>query len=190
MTFGHAFRCVFALVLIGVASLGAFANPMLKDFEYPFEVKRFEFTSQKLPLAMAYLDVAPKGAGNGDTVVLLHGKNFCAASWEQTIKALSEAGYRVVAPEQIGFCKSSKPQHYQFGFHQLAFNTRELLRSIGVERPIIMGHSTGGMLAFRYALMYPQDTKAGVSGHRVEVKALSFRPAVMCEALLSERSAS
>ena len=117
-----------------------FADPMLADFDYPFEVKRFQFTSQELPLAMAYLDVAPQGASNGETVVLLHGKNFCAGTWDQTVKALSGAGYRVVAPDQVGFCKSSKPEHYQFSFHQLAFNTRELLRSIGIERPIIIGH--------------------------------------------------
>ncbi len=163
MTFGQAIRQAIALLLIAFAIKPAFADSMLTDFDYPFEVKRFEFTSQKLPLAMAYLDIAPVGAGNGETVVLLHGKNFCAATWEQTIKALSGAGYRVVAPEQIGFCKSAKPEHYQFSFHQLAFNTRELLRSLGIERPIIMGHSTGGMFAFRYAMMYPQETKALVA---------------------------
>jgi pimeloyl-ACP methyl ester carboxylesterase len=95
--------------------------------------------------------------------VLLHGKNFCAATWESQIRALSGAGYRVVALDQVGFCKSSKPEHYQFSFQQLAWNTHALLDSIGVKRPIVMGHSTGGMLAFRYALMYPKDTKAVVA---------------------------
>ena len=152
-----------ALALIVLAIQPALADPMLADFAYPFEVRRFDFTSQKLPLSMAYLDVAAEGTPNGDTVVLLHGKNFCAATWEQTIKVLSAAGYRVVAPDQIGFCKSSKPEHYQFSFEQLASNTRQLLQKIGVEHPIIMGHSTGGMLAFRYALMYPQETKALVA---------------------------
>jgi pimeloyl-ACP methyl ester carboxylesterase len=161
MSFGKAFRRTLAFIVLAIKP--AFAGPMLADFDYPFEVERFDFTSQKLPLSMAYLDVAPKGAANGDTVVLLHGKNFCAATWEETIKALSGAGYRVVAPDQVGFCKSSKPEHYQFSFQQLASNTRALLQKIGVEHPIIMGHSTGGMLAFRYALMYPQETKALVA---------------------------
>ena len=161
MTFQKAFRQAIAIIAFAIQP--ALADPMLADFDYPFEVKRFEFTSQKLPLSMAYLDVAAEGAPNGDTVVLLHGKNFCAATWEETIKALSAAGYRVIAPDQIGFCKSSKPEHYQFSFQQLASNTRELLQKIGVERPIIMGHSTGGMLAFRYALMYPHETKALVA---------------------------
>ena len=88
----------------------------------------------------------------------LHGKNFCSATWGKTIHALSAAGYRVIAPDQIGFCKSSKPEHYQYSFQQLAANTHALLAGLGVKDPVIMGHSTGGMLAFRYALMYPQET--------------------------------
>src|SRR5208337_4592372 len=57
----------WALALIILAIKPAFADPMLADFEYPFEVKRFEFTSQKLPLSMAYRDVGAdhKGAERG-----------------------------------------------------------------------------------------------------------------------------
>jgi pimeloyl-ACP methyl ester carboxylesterase len=101
------------------------------------------------------MDIAAKGQPNGRTVVLMHGKNFCGATWETSITALSEAGYRVVVPDQIGFCASSKPEHYQYTFQQLASNTAALLRQLGVARAIVMGHSTGGMLATRYALMYP-----------------------------------
>ncbi len=105
---------------------------------------------------MAYLDVKPDKP-NGRTVVLLHGKNFCAATWEGQIRALTGAGYRVVAPDQIGFCKSSKPGAYQFTFRQLAENTHALLDKLGIETPIVVGHSTGGMLAAHYALLYPKE---------------------------------
>src|SRR5690606_15454798 len=71
-------------------------------------------------------------------------------------EALAREGYRVVAPDQVGFCKSTKPQHYQFSFHQLAANTHALLESLGVGEHVIMGHSMGGMLATRYALLYPE----------------------------------
>lgn len=107
---------------------------------------------------MAYMDVRPPRA-NGSTVVLLHGKNFCAATWEETIRVLGEAGYRVIAPDQIGFCKSTKPARYQYSFQQLARNTHALLASLGIGRVFVMGHSTGGMLAMRYALMYPDETQ-------------------------------
>nr|WP_038500566.1 alpha/beta hydrolase [Janthinobacterium agaricidamnosum] len=128
----------------------------LQGFSYPHPIQSFNFISQGQPLKMAYMDVAPKGTPNGQTAVLLHGKNFCGATWEQTITALSETGYRVVAPDQIGFCASTKPEHYQYTFQQLAGNTAALLQHIGVTRSVVIGHSTGGMLATRYALMYPQ----------------------------------
>lgn len=163
MTFKATLKTALILAVIAATVRPCAADPMLADFEYPFEVRHFEFTSQKLPLTMAYLDVAAQGTVSGDTVVLLHGKNFCAGTWDKTIRALTGAGYRVVAPDQIGFCKSSKPEHYQYGFHQLAANTRALLQKLGVRNAIIMGHSTGGMLAFRYALMYPNETKALVT---------------------------
>src|SRR5207247_2116448 len=72
-------------------------GPELEGFDYPFPVGRFDFTSQRQPLHMSYLDVAPEKPG-GRTVVLLHGKNFCAGTWESTIRALTQAGFRVVAP--------------------------------------------------------------------------------------------
>lgn len=130
----------------------------LEGYEYPFPVHRFEFASQGGKLHMAYLDVAPE-APNGRTVVLLHGKNFTAATWEPTIRALAHAGFRVVAPDQIGFGKSSKPAKYQFTFQQLAHNTRALLNALGIARSTLVGHSTGGMLAARYALMFPQEVE-------------------------------
>ncbi|WP_373889508.1 alpha/beta fold hydrolase [Massilia sp. IC2-476] len=127
----------------------------LEGFAYPYPVQRFAFTSQGVKLQMAYMDVKP-AKPNGRAVVLMHGKNFCGATWEGTIKELSGAGYRVVAPDQVGFCKSTKPQHYQYSFQQLAANTRALLEAIGVKEAIVMGHSTGGMLAVRYGLLYPE----------------------------------
>jgi pimeloyl-ACP methyl ester carboxylesterase len=134
-------------------------GPELEGFTYPAPVRQFNFTSQGVKLHMAYMDIAPQGKANGRTVVLLHGKNFCGATWDASMKALSGAGYRVVVPDQVGFCKSSKPQHYQYSFQQLAENTRALLESIGVKKATIMGHSTGGMLAVRYGLMFPQQAE-------------------------------
>jgi pimeloyl-ACP methyl ester carboxylesterase len=127
----------------------------LEGFPYPYPVEHFRFASQGQDLQMGYMDVAPKGQPNGHSVVLMHGKNFCGATWETTISALAGAGYRVVVPDQIGFCSSTKPPHYQYSFQQLASNTMALLKHLEVSRSALVGHSTGGMLATRFALMYP-----------------------------------
>src|ERR1700691_6365069 len=128
----------------------------LEGFSYPWPVLNFEFVSQGIPLHMAYMDVKP-ATPNGRVVVLLHGKNYVAATWEGTIAVLSDAGYRVIAPDQIGFGKSTKPAYYQYTFQQLAGNTHALLASLGISRVTVVGHSTGGMLGVRYALMYPDN---------------------------------
>lgn len=130
----------------------------LEGFKYPYPLKFYTFSSQQQSLQMGYLDVQATKS-NGQTIVLLHGKNFCAATWEKTIQILTEQGYRVIAPDQIGFCTSTKPTNYQYTFQQLAKNTHDLLKSLDIAKVILLGHSTGGMLATRYALMYPQDTQ-------------------------------
>jgi len=134
-------------------------GPQLQGFEYPWPVAHFAFISQGEALDMAYMDVNPTTAPNGETIVLLHGKNFCAATWQETIAALAAAGYRVIAPDQIGFCKSTKPSHYQYTLQQLAANTRALLASLGIEQVTIVAHSMGGMLGMRYALTFPANVK-------------------------------
>ena len=124
----------------------------LEGFDYPHPVQIHAFESQRQALEMAYLDVAPTAPANGRTVLLLHGKNFCAATWESAIGALTAAGYRVVAPDQIGFCKSGKPERYQYSFAQLAGNTHALLQSLGIRSvmliPLQAPSGTLGVLTF------------------------------------------
>ena len=129
-------------------------GPELEAFDYPYEVQHYKFTSQGIDVQMAYMDVKPQ-ASNDRAAVLLHGRNFCAATWGVTIAALSNAGFRVIAPDQIGFGKSTKPLGYQFSLQQLATNTKALLASLGATRPIMIGHSMGGMMTMRYAVMFP-----------------------------------
>ena len=127
----------------------------LEGFDYPAPVQKFSFNSQQQAVHMAYLDIQPAKA-NGHVVVLLHGKNFCAATWQATYEVLQGYGFRVIVPDQIGFCKSSKPIGYEYSFAELASNTHALLKSLKIEKATVMGHSMGGMLATRYALMYPE----------------------------------
>ncbi len=156
-TAGLFYRCL--LLITALISMPAGAEPgtgfRLENFDYPYPVQMMTLASQQQTLEMAYMDVKP-AAANGKTVLLFHGKNFCAATWGGIIKSLTAAGYRVIAIDQIGFCKSSKPLDYQYSFHQLAANSRQLLDRLGIENSYVMGHSMGGMLATRYALLYPE----------------------------------
>lgn len=154
-------KLLYTLIFTVAISAPAFSQQrpdldiMLTNYEYPFEVNFLNIDSQNQNLKMAYMDVHPKKA-NGKTVVLLHGKNFNGAYWKTTIEALSKEGYRVIVPDQIGFGKSSKPIGYQFTFQQLAVNTKAVLDFLKVDKINLLGHSMGGMLATRFALMYPE----------------------------------
>ncbi|WP_299759269.1 alpha/beta hydrolase [uncultured Pontibacter sp.] len=133
-------------------------NATLDDYKYPFEVKYFDAEVEGQKYKMAYMDVPPaKQVQNPPVVLLLHGKNFIGAYWGQTIKFLTENGFRVIVPDQIGFGKSVKPE-INYTFHQLAQNTHQLLQQAGVKQVMVVGHSMGGMLATRFTLMYPDMT--------------------------------
>jgi pimeloyl-ACP methyl ester carboxylesterase len=152
------------VICLSVAALwlAAFASPAapgdamgigLEGFLYPYPVHFLPLTLEGEDLRLAYMDVAPAGPPTGRTVVLLHGRNFPSSYWEPTIKSLAEAGYRVIAPDQIGFGKSSKPT-FAYSFDAMARATIALLDSLHVDRFDLVGHSMGGMLAVRLARAY------------------------------------
>lgn len=143
----------------------------LTDIQYPHPVSTMSFRVYGNDVRMAYMDVKPTGAANGQTVVLLHGYNFSGESWRGTIDVLAREGFRVIIPDQIGFGRSSKPM-IPYTFNDMAINTRRLLQSLGVERAAIVGHSMGGMLASRFAMAYP-----GVTTHVAMVNQIGLTDA-------------
>ncbi|MGV3547129.1 MAG: alpha/beta fold hydrolase [Pedobacter sp.] len=130
----------------------------LEQVKYAYPVKYFPLQTEGQDLKMAYMDVAPTAKANGRTVMLFHGKNFGGYYWTNVIKALSAEGYRVIVPDQIGFGKSSKA-FIHYSFHQMARWNSQLLDSLKINKAIILGHSMGGMLATRLALLFPEKTE-------------------------------
>jgi len=130
----------------------------LANYQYPYPVQFITLHIQGEVLKMAYMDVKPLNA-NGHVVMLLHGKNFSGAYWGETAKILAENGYRVIIPDQIGFGKSSKPQHIQYTFQLLCQNTKAILDTLGIKTICMLGHSMGGMIATRFTLMYPESVE-------------------------------
>ncbi len=151
----------------------------MESYEYPFPVDYFPLKSEGEDVRMAYMDVAPQEGEASGTVVLFHGKNFYSSYWEDTANVLSEAGYRVIMPDQIGFGKSSKP-YIQYSFDLLSSNTLALLDHLEVDKFAVVGHSMGGMVAARVALNYPDrveklvlENPIGLEDYRFKVPPLS-----------------
>jgi pimeloyl-ACP methyl ester carboxylesterase len=128
------------------------------DIAYPYPVSYLPLTVYGQDVRMAYMDVPPAGQPNGRTVVLFHGMNFGGFYFSGPIEVLRQEGFRVIAPDQIGFGRSSKPI-IPYNFHDMALNTRRLLQSLGITKAAIVGHSMGGMLAARFAASYPDLTE-------------------------------
>ncbi|KJC46366.1 alpha/beta hydrolase [Bradyrhizobium sp. LTSP885] len=125
----------------------------LEGFPYPYPVQMLPLVNDGEQLRMAYMDVAPTKP-NGRAVVLLHGRNFPSSYWAPVIKTLTDAGYRVVVPDQVGFGKSSKPQG-DLHFDNLARNTVALLDHLQIAKADIVAHSMGSMVGIRIARAYP-----------------------------------
>jgi len=147
----------------------------LEEYPYPWPAHFLPLSIEGQDLRMAYMDVPPSGPANGRTVVLTHGKNFGGYYWRDVAQALAAAGYRVIVPDQVGWGKSSKPD-IRYSFQLLAANTAHLLDSLGIQKVTLVGHSTGGMLAVRFALMYPErvtqlvlEDPIGLEDYRVNI---------------------
>src|ERR1700738_660223 len=117
----------------------------LEGFAYPYPVNMLPLINDGEQVRMAYMDVAP---------VLLHGRNFPSSYWAPVIKTLTDAGYRVVVPDQIGFGKSSKPSA-ELHFDTLARDTIALLDHLQIAKAELVAHSLGSMLGVRIARAYP-----------------------------------
>ena len=127
-----------------------------ENVKYPYPVHFLNLNVEGQDVRMAYMDVKAKNP-SGRSIMLFHGKNFAGYYWTDVIKGLTARGYRVIVPDQIGFGKSSKP-YIHYSFHKLTRFNRQLLDTLGVQKAAVLGHSMGGMLATRFALMFPERT--------------------------------
>jgi len=146
-------------------------------------------------------DISFLEAGDGPhSVVLLHGITSDACNWLGTIPALAKAGFRVIAPDHLGFGSSSKPT-LPLRPATLADMLGAIIHTLGLERPSLVGQSMGGhvagILAARnperinrlvlsnagYALALPTDGEIEDCGHSNVPGALRlFNPATRAEA--------
>ncbi|HAK57170.1 MAG: alpha/beta hydrolase [Vicinamibacterales bacterium] len=138
----------------------------LEDLPYPHPVSYLEFALYGQDVRMAYMDVAPVGAANGQTVVLLHGGNFFAEYWKGTIEVLRNEGFRVIATDRIGWGRSSKPI-VPYTLNDQAVHLKMLLDEKGIAEAAIVGHSMGGMVTSRFAFQYPEMTTHAVMVNQI-----------------------
>ncbi len=107
------------------------------------------------------IDAGERGA---PVVVLAHGFPELAYSWRRQIPALAAAGYRVLAPDQRGYGRSSRPESISdYSIAELSADLVGLLDDVGAQRAVFIGHDWGAPVVWGSAQLHP-DRVAAVVG--------------------------
>ena len=97
-------------------------------------------------------------AGQGPLVVMIHGFPDYWYTWRDQMQALS-ANYQVVAIDQRGYNLSDKPKGVEsYDMRLLVGDVAAVIKHLGKEKAIIVGHDWGGIVAWSFAMALPQMT--------------------------------
>jgi pimeloyl-ACP methyl ester carboxylesterase len=100
-------------------------------------------------------------AGAGPLVLLCHGFPESWYSWRHQIKALSEAGYHVIAPDMRGYGQTDRPKDIdQYSLFHLVGDMVGLVNAIGDKPAVVIGHDWGAPIAWHCALFRPDRFQA------------------------------
>jgi epoxide hydrolase A/B len=104
-------------------------------------------------IRMGYYDAGPKT--DAVPMVLCHGWPEIAFSWRHQIKALSEAGIRVIAPDQRGYGASDRPADVEaYDIEHLTGDLVGLLDQLKIDKAIFVGHDWGGFVVWQMPLRH------------------------------------
>lgn len=99
----------------------------------------------------------PDAKGEGDLVLLLHGFPDYHAGWKAQLPALAEAGLRAVAPDLRGYNLSDHPEGVgSYDIDLLVDDVLGLIQALDAPRAHLIGHDWGAIIAWRFAMKYPQ----------------------------------
>lgn len=89
-------------------------------------------------------------------VLALHGFGTTGRSFRHASDLINAAGITIVAPDQLNFGKSDKPED-GYSLYQYAQLTVDAKHALGLERPVLMGHSAGGKVAAATVALFPNE---------------------------------
>ncbi len=112
-------------------------------------------------LSMFYREAGPVGA---PVLLLLHGYPTSSHMFRHLIPALADE-YHVIAPDHIGFGRSSAPSvdEFDYTFDSLADRTAGLLAGLGVTKYTVYTQDYGAPIAWRLALADPGSIEGVIS---------------------------
>jgi pimeloyl-ACP methyl ester carboxylesterase len=99
------------------------------------------------------------GAPNAPPIVLLHGGHQSAHSWDLVSLYLAQR-YRVLALDQRGHGDSEWPRDVEYSNHAMSLDAEAFIDALGLQSPIVMGHSMGGRNALLLTRRDPSRLRA------------------------------
>ena len=124
------------------------------------------------------------GPEDGPAVILLHGFPEFWYGWRKQIGPLAEAGFRVIAPDQRGYNRSSKPANVRdYRINELTADVIAIADQIRAARVLLAGHDWGAAVAWNTAIQYPNRVQKlailNVPHPAVMIRSLRTRPRQM-----------
>lgn len=106
------------------------------------------------------LGVFCAGPVDGEVVVMCHGFPELAFTWRHQIAALSNAGYRVLAPDMRGFGHSDQPANIShYTVKTLCADMAGMLDHFDIDNAVFVGHDWGGVVTWQMPLFHPQRVR-------------------------------
>ncbi|MEP6719100.1 MAG: alpha/beta hydrolase [bacterium] len=96
------------------------------------------------------------GESSAPTLVLIHGFASSNLVWSKVLLPLAEAGFRVIAPDLLGYGYSGKPRDLEYTIASQARMVIGLLKQLSIARVGLVGSSYGGAVAATIALDNPE----------------------------------
>jgi pimeloyl-ACP methyl ester carboxylesterase len=105
-------------------------------------------------------DALAAGPPGGRLVVLLHGFPQTSWSWRHVVRTLSDAGMRVVAPDQRGYSPGARPEGVAaYAMPHLVQDVVGILDGLGADRADVVGHDWGAAVAWQLAGRHPDRVR-------------------------------
>jgi pimeloyl-ACP methyl ester carboxylesterase len=124
----------------------------------------FPITERVIETNGVRLHTVEAGESGAPVVVLAHGFPELAYSWRHQIPALAAAGYHVLAPDQRGYGRSTRPADIgAYNVADLSADLIGLLDDVGADKAVFVGHDWGAQVAWGSAQLHP-DRLAAVVG--------------------------
>jgi pimeloyl-ACP methyl ester carboxylesterase len=98
--------------------------------------------------------------GSGAPIVMIHGLAGVLQHFTHSLVDRLSSRFRVIALDRPGAGYSTRPRGTPASLPAQARTIARLIRSLGLERPLVVGHSLGGAIALALALEHPDIPKA------------------------------